>query len=240
LGVSSFVFIDDNPIEVGAVQEVLGDVAVVQMPEDPSQWSRVVAGSRLLDRLPPTGEDLGRAEGYRVETERRELRSVMTVEQYRRTLDVQVTLADPQPSDVARLAQLVAKTNQFSIGSPRHPEATLASMLSDPRWSIRLVSAKDRFGDYGVVGVTITERPIEPGQPGRLDTFVLSCRAMGRGVEEAMIADAVQVGDGAVAVQVIETTKNLPGRTFFSSLGADAGNETVLREVQWPEFVRRA
>ncbi len=239
LGTASFVFIDDNPIEVGAVREALPEVVALQMPGDASLWHSAVAASGALDRLPPTKEDLGRAEGYRVETERRELRSAMTPEEYRRTLGIEVLLADPETADVARLSQLVAKTNQFTLGGPRHSEADIAAMMSDASWSVRLVSAKDRFGDYGIVGATMTRLATHAGDAGVLDTFVLSCRAMGRGVEDAMVSDAVDVAGGSLSVTVIETAKNTPGRTFFASLGAQPGEPAVLTDVPWPEYVRR-
>jgi FkbH-like protein len=238
LGLASFVFVDDNPIEIGAVQEMLPEVGVIQMPEDASRWG-IIAASGLLDRLPPTREDLGRAEGYRVETERRDLRSSMTAEEYKRTLDIEVSLSAPQPADIARLAQLVAKTNQFTLGGIRMSDVEIAVRVADPAWSIRLVSAKDRFGDYGVVGATIT-RLAQPGEAAALlHTFVLSCRAMGRGVEDAMIADAAQVSGGRLLVTVEETPKNLPGRSFFATFGAQPGRETVLSDLPWPEYVRR-
>jgi FkbH-like protein len=239
LGVSSFVFIDDNPVEVGAVAESLPEVVALQMPDDVSGWYAAVASGGALDRLPPTSEDLGRAEGYRVETERRELRSNMTAEEYRRTLDIEVTLTNPAVSDLARLAQLVAKTNQFTLGGPRHDDVALTEIVAGSVHSVRLVSAKDRYGDYGIVGATITKLPEIVGGPGTLDTFVLSCRAMGRGVEDAMIADAVESAGGLLEVNVVETPKNTPGRAFFATLGATPGDPARLADVSWPEYVRR-
>jgi FkbH-like protein len=240
LGVSSFVFIDDNPVEVGAVAESLPEVVALQMPEDVSGWHAALASSGALDRLPPTSEDLYRAEGYRVETERRELRSTMTADEYRKTLEIEVTLANPTTSDLARLVQLVAKTNQFTLGGPRHGDATLASMLIGSSHRVRLVSAKDRFGDYGIVGATITKLPDLPAVPGGvLDTFVLSCRAMGRGVEDAMIADAVEAAGGVLEINVVETPKNTPGRAFFATLGAMPGDSVTLADVSWPDYVRK-
>jgi FkbH-like protein len=249
LGVSSFVFIDDNPIEVGAVSELLPEVVALQMPEDPSGWFAVIGASGALDRLPPTAEDIGRAEGYQIETKRREMRAVMTPDEYRRTLNIEVRLADPTSADIGRLSQLVAKTNQFTLGGHRHSEAEIAAIVSDSSWSVRLVSAKDRFGDYGIVGATITKLPSSKssaadrnaGKPsgGVLDTFVLSCRAMGRGVEDAMVADAVEVSGGALALTVRETTKNIPARSFFATLGAVPGEQTLLVEAPWPDYVRR-
>ncbi len=239
LGLSSFVFIDDNPVEVGSVAHSHPDLVVLQMPEDPAAWKQTIAESGALDRLRPTNDDLTRADGYRVEQTRRELRSTMTPQQYRETLEVEVELIDPQPSDIARLSQLVAKTNQFTLGGPRHTEAELAAMVESPDWSVRLVRAKDRFGDYGIVGATLSHLPKDPSEPGVLDTFVLSCRAMGRGVEDAMLADVVEVCSGSVSVTVVGTAKNAPGRSFFGSVGAAPDLTTVITGQLWPSSVKR-
>jgi FkbH-like protein len=244
LGLSSFVFIDDNPVELGAVADALPDVRCLQMPTDSSLWQRSITEAGLFDRLPPTAEDLGRAEGYRVEQTRRELSAAMTPEEYRASLAVEVDVFAPSAADMGRLAQLVAKTNQFTLGGVRHTEPELASMIADPHIDVRLVSAKDRFGDYGIVGATIVRSPEAgsvadgSGAPA-LDTFVLSCRAMGRGVEEAMLSDAVTVAGGVLAVSVVETAKNVPARRFFATFGIDPGTTFVLADVPWPKSVQR-
>ncbi len=240
LGLSSFVFIDDNPVEVGSVREAHPEITCLQMPEDPSRWQRTIAESGALDRLRPTTDDLRRADGYQVEQTRRELRSSMTPEEYRATLGVEVGLIQPLPGDLARLAQLVAKTNQFTLGGPRRTEAELAALIHDPTWSVRLISAKDRFGEYGIVGATVSKLPEPTQSHGVLDTFVLSCRAMGRGVEEAMLADAVDSVGGALAITVVETPKNAPGRTFFSSVGATPGTTQIVSGLLWPASVNRS
>ncbi len=240
LAVSSFVFIDDNPVELGAVAETHPEVVCLQMPSDPSGWQRSIAESGALDRLRPTADDLRRADGYQVELIRRELKSSMTPEEYRASLCVEVGVINPAPADIARLGQLVAKTNQFTLGGPRRTEAELAGLIDDPSWVVRLISAKDRFGEYGIVGATLSQRRL-PGLPhGVLDTFVLSCRAMGRGVEEAMLADAVASVGGELAVTVTETPKNAPGRAFFSSVGAEVGGTTIISGRLWPAAVKRS
>ena len=239
LGISSFVFIDDNPVEVGAVAGAYPELVALQMPQDPAAWQQAIADSGALDRLRPTNDDLMRADGYRVEQTRRELRSTMTPEQYRETLDVEVELIDPAPSDLARLSQLVAKTNQFTLGGPRRSEAELDALVANAAWSVRLVKAKDRFGDYGIVGATLAQLPHDGSPHGVLDTFVLSCRAMGRGVEEAMLADVVEACSGSVSVTVVETAKNAPGRTFFATVGARPNLTTVIADQPWPATVKR-
>lgn len=239
LGLASAVFIDDNPIELAEVGETLPEVALLQMPSDPALWVREIANSGLLDRLPPTREDLTRAESYLAESQRRIVREKLSPEQYLASLQISVLITDPSPADLPRLAQLVAKTNQFTLGGDRHDETALASMVASSTVFIRLVSVIDRFGDYGVVGATIS---IElPGGGRVLDTFVLSCRAMGRGVEEAMLADCLSF-TGSLVVAVSETARNLPGRTFFAKYGATPGvSATVVDvgDVAWPSHVER-
>ncbi len=234
LGLSSVVFIDDNPIELTQVDDALPDVATVQMPEDASFWARDVARSGLFDRLPPTHEDLRRAESYTAESERRIVREQMTAEQYLMSLSIVVTFTTASSADLARLAQLVAKTNQFTLGGARHDEATLTSMVHDPSCRVRLVSVVDRFGDYGIVGATIVRTE---GDSSLLDTFVLSCRAMGRGVEEAMMAEACVSAGTALSVVVHETPRNVPGRAFFASLGIVPGRAGVVQGLSWPTHV---
>jgi FkbH-like protein len=235
LGLSSVVFIDDNPVELAQVHDALPEVATLQMPQDPSLWQRELARSGLLDRLPPTLEDLGRAQSYAAETVRRVVRTQMSPDEYLASLDINVDLTDPGQPDLARLAQLVAKTNQFTLGGPRHDEATLAALIEDPSVHIRLVSVVDRFGDYGIVGATICRITPQP----TLDTFVLSCRAMGRGVEEAMLSDACAIAGGSINVTVLETARNSPGRTFFAIHGASVGEPSVISQVIWPSHVGR-
>jgi FkbH-like protein len=240
LGTASMVFIDDNPAEIEAMRSGLPEVQSVRMPEDVSQWIRDVAGTGALDRLVPTSADLHRAEGYRVETERRALRDAIHRETldpdaYLRSLEIEVRLFDPDAADLGRLAQLIAKTNQFTIGGPRHTEAELRAMLTSGDHVVRLASAQDRFGEYGVVGATIIHRVADVS---RLDSFVLSCRAMGRGVEDAMICDAVRISEQQLHVVVEETPKNMPGRSFFAKLGVGVATPTVLRVALWPDAVR--
>jgi FkbH-like protein len=235
LGTASMVFIDDNPVEISAMSELLPEITSLMMPADPSQWVRTVAASGALDRLPPTSDDLKRAEGYQVETQRRELKASLGSNSYRASLGLSVSLLTPREADVARLGQLIAKTNQFTLGGTRHSEPQLRAMLQSERCVVRLCSARDRFGDYGVVGAYIVQR--EDGGCGVLDTFVLSCRAMGRGVEEAMLASAVEAAGGSLAITVVETPKNTPGRSFFATVGALPDAVAVIDTAQWPAAV---
>ncbi len=238
LGTQSFVFIDDSPIEIGEVAAAAPEVRALQMPADPTQWKQLIAASGALDRLAPTDSDLGRAASYAVESTRRVMAQKMTHEEYLASLGIAVRIAEPSQTDIARLSQLVAKTNQFTLGGPRHAEASLAGFLTDPRYAVRVVHAVDRFGDYGVIGALIVAH--DDGH-ARLDTFVLSCRAMGRGVEEAMLCSAFEAAaPQQLTCTLVATEKNKPGRTFFARHGvAEPGVATVMAPVAWPTHVER-
>lgn len=244
LGLSSFVFIDDNPIERAEVASIHPEVGVLAFPADPSQWAAVIAHSGVLDRLAPTPEDLARARGYAEESQRQVLRAHTTPESYLEGLGIVVHFFRPSTSDLARLVQLFAKTNQFTLGGPRFTEGELLGFLFGDGPVIRLVSVSDRFGDYGIVGATII-RPSRvatgtghgPAGSAELIGFVLSCRAMGRGVEESMLADACEIGSDEMSVLVTANGKNVPGVQFFARMGVPAGEQTLVKKVRHPSHV---
>ena len=231
LGISSFVFIDDNPIEIEDMRREHPDVLALRMPSDPSNWAVEIARSGALDRFAPTAEDVSRAESYRAETQRKVARSQVTTEEYLRTLAITVAVFAPETADLSRLSQLFAKTNQFTLGGRRFSESELVAMMADPSVAMRLFRVVDRFGDYGTVGAIVV-------QNSELDGFVLSCRAMGRGVEEAMIAEACVLAGGPVSVSVQDSGKNIPGLQFFARLGALPGQECTLNKQDFPPHIQ--
>jgi FkbH-like protein len=247
LGVStdSLIFIDDSPVEIAEVKAALSEVACIRMPEDPVQWVSEIQHAGVLDRLPPTSEDLRRANSYEQEQRRHEAREQTTsAEEYLATLDVHVSMLEPTPAHLPRLAQLVAKTNQLNLNCRRRSQAELSELCADRQYFVRLASATDRFGDYGVVGALIAKVNADGAD---VDTFLLSCRALGRGIEEAMIAtlfeEVAQPGNGSsqAFATLEECPRNEPARNFFTRLGCvDPGVRSPLRRLDWPASVARA
>ena len=236
LGVASMVFIDDSAVERGQVDAALPEMVTIAFPQDPARWREEVARRGELDRLPPTQSDLARAGSYSIETDRRLVRATMTPEEYLASLELRVAIRPAEAADLARLSQLVVKTNQFTLDGERHTEVALATMIAAPeRCAVRLVSARDRFGDYGVIGAFIVKHC---DGVATLDTFVLSCRAMGRGVETAMLAGAgTDAVDGQLVLTVREGSRNAPAREYFVALGAVVGERFVLTIPEWPSHV---
>ncbi len=241
LAPDSFVLIDDSPVELAEVQAALPAVGLILFPSDPAGWLAAVQGSGLLDRLPPTAEDLRRAESYGQERARQEVaRRASSPEEFLASLGVKVRIFAPGPSDLPRLAQMVAKTNQFNLNCRRRDAAELAALLANPGYCVRVVQAEDRFGEYGVVGAYIVEICSDHAV---LDTFLLSCRAMGRGIEEAMLADAIASlpshCNSQLFATVEEQPRNQPARDFFRKAGcAVPGERCALSRVERPRHVQ--
>jgi FkbH-like protein len=235
LGIDSFVFIDDNPAEIAEVASVLPEVRGVVFPNDPVEWMSaiVMAG---LDRLPPTEDDINRATFYAQDRERKDTRtSAASPEEYLAGLGIEITVFKPASSDLPRFAQLIAKTNQFNLNGRRRVEAELATIAGSPRHVTRLFSAVDKFGDYGTVGAIIVDCANEGAV---LDTFLMSCRVMGRGIEEAMVATALEANADLTAT-LLELPRNEPARRFFGKLGCAPGQPGRLTRIAWPAHIRR-
>jgi FkbH-like protein len=242
LGLDSFVVIDDNSAEIAEMQGALPELACLRMPDDPADWLRVMQNAGLLDRLPPTAADMNRAVQYQQERLRIEQsKTASSPEEYLARLGVKVSIFAPAPSDVPRLAQLVAKTNQFNLNCRRRSDIELTQICADTSYLVRLVQARDDFGDYGIVGAFAAKLDSDRAD---LDTFLLSCRAMGRGIEEAMIAnlfdEVSRTSIESVFAVVEEHPRNEPARRFFAGIGCDGcGIASQLRRVDWPSYVEK-
>lgn len=220
LGLDSFVFIDDNPTERAAVRAGCPQVLTPEWPmvtDNPAHLEHVW----FLDRFSLTLEDRERASAYQAEAVRRGAAKSMTLAEFIRSLELEVEITEPAPADYARVAQLFSRTNQFNFTTIRHDEAQLRKLveLGHVLWAIKV---RDRFGDYGLVGVMLFTR-----EQRRLcvDSFLLSCRVLGRGVEHAVMARLGQVagdlGCDEVELRYRRTTRNEPAWTFLQRLAAD-------------------
>jgi len=242
LGTGSFVFIDDSAVECEKVRAQLPEVSVLSMPEDASEWFDAIARSGALDRLPPTDADRGRAASYQDEAARRALREVMSISDFLASLDLRVGITPMRQADVPRVAQLIAKTNQFTLNVLRRSPSEVASLLDDSRYVACAVSATDRYGDYGTVGAfildTMPAATAVPANAAVLDTFVLSCRAMGREIETAMLAGAYERVGAELWATVAEAPRNHPARAFLARFGCpEVDRMSRLDRPTWPSHI---
>jgi FkbH-like protein len=243
LGLDSFVFIDDSPTECAQVRAALPMVEVLQVPEKLSELPRLLAAYRGFALGAATPEDRARTRYYQ-EDRARTLASTAfgSVDDFLRTLKLEAEVGPPSASELPRVAQLTQKTNQFNLTTRRYSQAELEALIAQGAIVRRLV-VRDRFGDSGLTGVAIAVRE---GEGARVDTFLLSCRVLGRRLEETLLAELLRDVDAAWAPAWVEgehraTLKNGQTRDFYPRLGftpAAAGTYRLgaHRPVS-PEFI---
>ncbi len=221
LGLDSFVFLDDNPAEVAEVAANCPGVLALTLPENAEEIPAFLRHLWPLDTLPATAEDAARTAFYRQESERRDLRAAApSFADFLRGLELNIEIAEAAPEDLPRIAQLTKRTNQFNANPLRFSEAELQAKL-DAGARCLAVRAGDRFGDYGLVGAML-HGPAD-GDILPVELFLLSCRALGKGVERAMLIAlgqrAFDLGVKTLTVAFTETDRNEPCRRFFESIG---------------------
>ena len=218
LGLDGFVFIDDNPVECAEVRANCPEVLTLQLPPA-DDVGRFLSHLWAFDRLRVTSEDRQRTAMYRRNAERsRVQRQAQDFQEFLRELELRVEITAPTPVQLDRVAQLTQRTNQFNFTTIRRTESEIRQ-LAEIELECQIVEVCDRFGDYGLVGVLIYGMGAE-SLP--IDTFLLSCRVLGRGVEHHMLnylGDTAQKrGLDSVVATVIPTGKNLPAHQFLDSV----------------------
>lgn len=231
LGLESVVFLDDNPVECAEMRLRCPAVATVRVPTDPQQLASFTDHLWLLDRPKVTAEDRNRARMYQENASRAELRrGTDSLQSFLDSLELEVVIAPPSAAEASRLAQLTQRTNQFNASLIRCDERGLVSGPGLAAGFHRLIRARDRFGDYGIVGQV---RARVDGKRLAVDLFLLSCRALGRGIEYRMVASAgvhaLSLGLEEVAVLFRPGARNAPVRRFLETVfGSPA-----LGDEQW-------
>ena len=225
LGLDSFVFIDDdaaNRLEMEA--NALG-VTVIPLPVDAAQYVPMISRLWRFDAAQLTAEDQSRTLMMQQEQERKRLHeSAGDLHSYLQSLSLRVTMRPASEVDMPRVAQLTQKTNQFNLSLKRRSASELGA-LGD-RFTIQVIEASDRFGDYGLVGVGILERTARASEPFQLDTLLLSCRVLGRGVEEATLHGLVNLvqadGGERLIAPLVVGPRNQPVSTFLTLSGLES------------------
>ncbi len=221
LGLDSFVFFDDSPIEREQMRQAHPDVEVLEVPATPIGYEDCLLRHRWFDQLSLTEEDRGRGKMYRARASRRELRdSVTDLDGYLADLDTTIAVTPCDAASFDRVHSLLAKTNQFNLTTRRISRQELASLLEDPTAGIFCLRVSDRFGDSGLVGAAIVKTE---GREAILDSFLLSCRVIGRAVETALLCRVVDWCRAQNAVHLLgefrPTAKNTPAAGFLEEHG---------------------
>ncbi len=233
IGLDALVFLDDNPVERAQVRRELPMVAVPELPADPALYPRALLAAGYFEAIAFAQEDRDRADQYRANAERAAFAGTSDMAGYLASLDM---VADFRPFDAVnrtRIAQLINKSNQFNLTTRRYTEAQVAALEADPAKLTVQIRLVDRFGDNGMISVVIVDR-----STWEIDTWLMSCRVLGRRMEEAVLDQIVAAaragGAEALRGRYIPSAKNRMvadhySRLGFAAAGGDAGGETMWR-----------
>ncbi len=222
LGTDSFVFVDDNPVECGLIRDMLPEVTVLQVPEKLYTYPLLLNRDRLFDVLAVSSEDRQRSQMYRAEASRKhEQAKFETVGQYLASLLISIAVHPATADEVARVAQLTQKTNQFNLTTRRYSEARIAALRRNPDWAVMSLLVRDKFGESGLTGVLIARRE---GVEGIVDSLLMSCRILGRTIEQVFVLESFAVlerlwGIKTWRAEFIPTRKNQQVAGFWRSIG---------------------
>jgi len=221
IGLDALIFLDDNPHERELMRQVLPDVLVPDLPTDPSLYRQAIELLPQLQTLALTEEDRHRVEHYTANRHRKQVRvSAQSVEDYLESLRISVEITHATEASLPRIHQLFQRTNQFNLTSRRYEIDQLATFARDPAKRLYSLTARDRFGDHGLVAAALVF--VEPGC-WSVDSILMSCRVIGYGIETALLAllsnDARSAGANSLIGLYIESTKNAPASDFYRRHG---------------------
>lgn len=224
LGMDSFVFIDDNPVERKLISDTLPDVAVPDFPEHPEELPRFMADvyHNYFEKPYVTDEDLGKTQAYKANQMRNNLQMKSAdFDTYLESLDMKLVRVDPQ-KHVERFVQLMNKTNQFNLTTKRFSKQEAMTIIERDDADVFLYQVIDKFGDNGIVAAAV----VEYADNAVISEFTMSCRVMGRHIENAIIEDmenaARNRGFATLNGIYIPTSKNKPVEGMYSSVGYKA------------------
>jgi FkbH-like protein len=232
IGLDALVFLDDNPVERAQVRAALPMVAVPELPTDPSYYPRTLSAAGYFEATSFSDEDRLRVESYTSDAKRAEVMTkTRDLGEYLAALEMTLSVKPFDRQGRQRIVQLINKTNQFNLTTRRYTDAEVEAMWTDPSVYSLQARLQDKFGDLGMIGVVIgRDRVVDRRRVREIDTWLMSCRVLGRKVEETMLAEVVAAAAGAdvylITATYIPTSKNHMVKDFFKRLGfSDLGKD---------------
>ncbi len=245
IGVQSVVFIDDNPVERDRVRQALPEIYVPEWPKDKMLYASTLLNLRCFNTPSISPEDLTRTQMYASERERTRLKeTVGSLDGWLRDLNTVVRIEELAKHNLQRAAQLLNKTNQMNLSTRRLTEEELIDWAGQKENHLWTVRASDKFGDSGLIGIVSLQ---VRNHAAEVIDFVLSCRVLGRGIEETMLDIAIryarQLKLNAVHLEHLATPRNKPCLEFLTRVMSNSGKSD--HHFEWdpdsvfprPEFV---
>jgi len=244
-GLENFVFIDDDPINREFVRTSLPQVMTVDLPNDPAKYAQILEEMNDFNVLKITDEDKKRGIMYSQQKERKVFeKSSTNLEEFLKNMKLKVTIQKADNFTIPRISQLILKTNQFNLTTKRYQLEDIEKFSKDENMLVGCAQVEDKFGDNGVTGAFIVQS--DGSKEWILDTFLLSCRVMGREVEKSIlgyiIKKAKESGIEKIKAQFIPTQKNKPIENFLPDCGFKKdGNDWIItlnETFQSPDFIK--
>ncbi|HWD25523.1 MAG TPA: HAD-IIIC family phosphatase [Rhizomicrobium sp.] len=221
IGTDALVFLDDNAAERAQVRAALPEVAVPEVGDDPAWYPAILTAAGYFEAVSYTEEDVLRAESYSANAQRAEVMAQSRdLGNYLASLEMRIAHTPFNAINRSRTAQLINKSNQFNLTTRRYTEAQLTGMESADDVITITTRLQDRFGDFGLIGVVIGQRK---GEAVEIDTWLMSCRVLGRSVEAATLNELVRLaraaGAGEILASYVPTQKNAMVAEHYDRLG---------------------
>ena len=227
LGLDSFIFLDDDPVECNEVNVNCPEVMTLQIPKDEKHIKRFLDNVWVFDHINLTEEDKKRTQMYKENLQREKYREdALSLKDFLEGLKLNVKIYNPASEQNSRISQLTFRTNQFNFTTIRRTETEVNNFLDKDQNHCLITEVSDRFGDYGLTGVlfySIAERTL------KVDTFLLSCRILGRGIEYRILSElgkiAVENKMDFIEIKYTPSLKNRPAFDFIEKIGANFKTE---------------
>lgn len=232
LGMDSFVFIDDNPFERNLVKTLIPEITVPALPEDPAEYLRYIQNSNLFETISYSNEDRERTGQYQAEFKRKELEEKFeTIDDYLRNLEMIGEVRKFEDMSCPRIAQLTQRSNQFNLRTVRYTEADIRAIAQSDEYIPLYYTLKDKFGEHGIVAVVIMKK--ESDKTLFIDTWLMSCRVLKRGMEEFVVNEFVKWAKESNYKQIkgeyIPTAKNGMVKEIYSTMGFTTTTENQYK-----------
>ncbi len=228
IGMDSIVFIDDNPFERNLVRQMIPEIEVPELPEDPALYLGYLQEQNYFETASFTGAGSDRTKLYQAEFERTKLMmSFESIDGYLESLEMIGEAKPFEESKYSRIAQLTQRSNQFNLRTVRYTDADIQSIANDPNYVTLYYTLRDKFGDHGLVGVVIMKKKNE--EELFIDTWLMSCRVLKRGMEEYIVngfmREAKKRGYKRVYGEYIPTPKNAMVKDIYKVMGFEEISE---------------
>lgn len=232
IGMDSIVFLDDNEFERNLVREKCEGIEVPELPKDPACWLAFLQNANYFDTASYTGAGSDRTALYQAEYERKKAeQSFEKIDDYLKGLEMVGEIRAFEESKIPRIAQLTQRSNQFNLRTIRYTEDEIERIAKDDKYIALYANLKDKFGDHGLVSVIIMEK--KSVDEAFIDTWLMSCRVLKRGMEEyiinGMVEKARDAGVKVLAAEYIPTKKNRMVKDIYEKMGFEKTAENAFR-----------